>query len=144
MGLLSKLAATPPAKRPTDDVLLLHAMMLISSADGVMEGPELSMIEAYFNTLPEFDGKEFAELLPEANKIVARHGGLAGSVEALTKIEDERVRKKCFVLAVDLALSNGTIDEAEERMLEAIQAALGIDDALAERTIEILSLKYVR
>lgn len=39
MGLLAKVASgSTPAKKATDDVLLLHGLLLMCSADGVMEG----------------------------------------------------------------------------------------------------------
>ena len=37
MGLLGKFLGSPPAKKPTDDVLLLHAIMCMAAADGMIE-----------------------------------------------------------------------------------------------------------
>jgi hypothetical protein len=54
------------------------------------------------------------------------------------------VRKKAFVLAVDIAMSSGDVDEKEEEMLEALQRILRIDDDLARRVVEVIALKYVK
>ena len=77
MGLLSKMTATSqPVKKAQDDVLLLHGMLLMASADGIMEQGEIATVEAFYNTLPEFDGKDFCEVLADANKVVAKYGSL--------------------------------------------------------------------
>jgi uncharacterized tellurite resistance protein B-like protein len=145
MGLLSKVSGgATPTKKATDDVLLLHGMLLMCSADGVMDAAEMATLEAFFNTLPEFDGKEFDDLLMHANKVVARYGNLKDSVKAVAEIESEAVRRKLYVLAADLAMSSGDVDESEDRMLEAFQRLLGIDDELATKIIEVLTIKYAQ
>src|SRR3954471_22566472 len=143
MGLLSKVASgVTVGKKATDDVLLLHGMLLMCSADGVMDAQEMCTLEAFYNTLPEFDGKEFDDLLAQANKVVARCGSLKDSVKAVAEIQSEAVRKKLFILAADLAMSSGDVDESEDQMLEAFQRLLGIDDVLATKILEVLTIKY--
>ncbi len=143
MGLLQKVTAgSTPAKKATDDVLLLHGLLLMASADGVMEDGELAVVEAFYNTLPEFDGKPFQMLLAEANKVVARYGNLRESVKAVAEIQSEAVRKKLFILAADIAMSSGDVDESEDRMLEAYQRLMNIDDATATKILEVLAMKY--
>jgi uncharacterized tellurite resistance protein B-like protein len=142
MGLLSRLMGSAPAKKATDDVLLLHGMLLMAGADGSIEQAELSTVQAFYDTLPEFQGKKFDDLLAQANRIVAKHGGLKDSIKALGEIESPAVRRKCFVLAADIAMASGDIDDAEDKLLEAMQRLLGIDDAFAARVIEVLQTKY--
>jgi tellurite resistance protein len=142
--LMEKVGAVLPVKGPTDDVLLLHAMLLMAAADGVVEYKELSTVESFFNTLPEFQDKDFGWMVDEANKVIARYGGLRESLESLSEIESESVRKKCFLIAADLAMSSGEIAEAEEQVLDEMQHVLGISDAEAERMLDVLALKYVQ
>jgi uncharacterized tellurite resistance protein B-like protein len=144
MGLFSKISGMQPAKKATDDVLLLHCMLLMSAADGQMEQSEIAHVETYFNTLPDFEGKDFGHLIEQANKVIARYGGMKESVKSLSEIQSEAVRKKCFVLAADIAMSSGDVDESEEQMLETMQRILNIDDELAQKTLEVLALKYAR
>lgn len=144
MGLFSRITGMQPAKKASDDVLLLHAMLLMTAADGVVEGSELSTLEAFFNTLPEFEGKDFEQLLNQANKVISRYGGVRESVKALSEIQSEAVRKKCFVIAADIAMSSGDVDEAEERLLEAMQRILNIDDDLTQQVLQVLALKYAK
>jgi len=143
MGLLSKIAgAVAPQKKAGDDVLLFHGMMLMAGADGVIDANEQDTLRAFYLTLPEFKGKEFEDLMTEGHKVIQKYGNLKDSIKALGDIESVAVRKKLFVLAVDLALSSGDISDSEDEMLETMQRLLSIGDAEATKILEVLSLKY--
>ena len=144
MGLFSRILGTQPQKKASDDVLLLHSMMLMACADGVLEGAEAATLEAFINTLPEFREADFDEQMIQAKKIAAKFKDSKEAVRALTDISSEAVRKKAFILAADIALSSGDVDEAEEELLEAMQRVMGIDDNLANTAISILALKYAK
>ena len=148
MGLLGKFLGTQPAKKPTDDVLLLHSIMCMAAADGIIEDTEDEMIRNYANTLPEvrdMDGNEFGKCFEASAKIAHKYNrDMKSSLQVLNEIQSDAVRKKAFVLAVDIAMSSGDVDENEEEMLEAMQRILKIDDDLARRCIEVIALKYVK
>lgn len=144
MGLFGKLLGSTPAKKPTDDILLLHAMMLMAAADGYLEGAEVATLEAFINTLPEFKEADFDAQMTAAKKLGAKYKSSKEAVNALAEISSEAVRKKTFVLAADIALSSGDVDEAEEELLEAMQRILNIDDQLAHQVIQVLALKYAK
>ena len=148
MGLLSKFRGEAPAKKPADDVLLLHSIICMCAADGIVEDAEHEMIRNYANTLPEFrdmDGQEFSNCIQGSAKLAQKYNkDMKSSLQALADIQSDAVRKKAFVLAVDVAMASGDIDETEEEMLEAMQRILRIDDELARRAIEIISMKYIK
>ncbi|MCX5746103.1 MAG: tellurite resistance TerB family protein [Proteobacteria bacterium] len=148
MGLLSKFMGTAPAKKPTDDVLLLHSIICMSCADGTIEDSEHEMIRNYANTLPEFrdmDGDQFDKALEASHKISHKFNrDMKSSLAVLGDIQSDAVRKKAFVLAVDIAMSSGDIDESEEEMLAAMQRILRIDDQLAQTIVDIIGLKYLK
>jgi len=145
MGLLSKIAGSvAPQKKAGDDVLLFHGMMLMAGADGVIDANEQDTLRAFFFTLPEFQGKSFVPVLTEGHKLIAKYGNLKDSIKALGDIDNEAVRKKLFVLAVDLALSSGDIDESEDEMLETMQRLLNVSDDDATRILGVLSMKYAQ
>jgi tellurite resistance protein len=148
MGLLSKFRSAAPAKKPTDDVLLMHSIICMCAADGVIEDAEHEMIRNFANTLPEFrdmSADEFGKCIEGSRKIaMAYNRDMKSSLQALAEIQSEAVRKKTFVLAIDVALSSGDIDEAEEEMLEAMQRILRIDEQLARNAVEVISLKYLK
>jgi tellurite resistance protein len=142
MGLLGKFLGQPPAKKATDDILLLVAMMMMSSADGVLEGSEIAALEQFINTLPEFKGPDFPRQMEEARKVAAKYPKPKDAVKALAEISSDVVKKKAYVLAADIAMSSGEVDEAEEELLEAMQRVLGIDDNLANSIVQVLAIKY--
>ena len=148
MGLLGKFLGNAPAKKPTDDVLRLHAIMCMAAADGTIEDAEDEMIRNYANTLPEFrdmDGQEFGKCFEASAKIAHKFNrDMKSSLQVLNEIQSDAVRKKAFVLAVDIAMSSGDVDESEEEMLEAMKRILRIDDALSDKILEVISLKYVK
>jgi tellurite resistance protein len=143
MGLLTGVLPSTTQKKPTDDVLLLHSMMLMANVDGVVEGEECATLEAFVNTLPEFKDADFDEQMEQAQRLAAKFKDAKDSVRALADISSDAVRKKAFVLACDIALSSGDIDEAEEELLQAMQRILGIDDGMARNIIGVLALKYM-
>jgi hypothetical protein len=143
MGLLGKFLGNQPAKKPTDDTLLLLSMLMMASADGVLEGAEIMTLQGFVNTLPEFkDAADFGELMSSANKLASKYPTPKDAIKALAEISNPTIKKKAFVLAADIALSSGEVDEAEEEMLEAMQRVLGIDDKLANDIVQVLALKY--
>ncbi len=142
MGLLSRLTGAKPTKAPTDDVLLIHGMLLMAGADGSIEASELSTVQGFIDTLPEFKGKNINDLISEGRKIIARSGGLKESVRALGDLSTDNLKKKLYTLAVDLAMSSGDIDEKEDELLETYQRILGINDAFAQSYVEVLAVMY--
>jgi tellurite resistance protein len=144
MGLLGRFLGREAVKKPTDDILLLHAMVMMSSVDGDIDGAELATLEAFINTLPELKEVDISTQLVAARKLSAQFKTSEEAVGALAEISSDAVRKKAFVLAADIALSSGDVDEAEEELLEAMQRVLGIDDELANKIVEVLALKYAR
>src|SRR6185369_14462197 len=131
MGLFSKILGTQPQKKASDDVLLLHSMMLMACADGVLEGAEAATLDAFINTLPEFREADFDEQMTQAKKLAGKFKDEKEAVRALSDISSEAVRKKAFILACDIALASGDIDEREEELRGAMQRVRNIDDGMA-------------
>ena len=144
MGLLSMFRSDTPAKKASDDVLLLHTMLLMAGADGYLDQGEVEAVEAYFTQLPEFEGKQFSDIYGEAKKLVARYSNLRESVKALSGFSNEKLRKKAFVLAADLAMASGDVSETEDELLTAMQRVLEVDDGTVQKVLDVLSMKYAR
>lgn len=133
---------------PTDEVLLLHSMFCIAAADGAIDEAEDEALRVYANTLPEFrhmSGGAFQDAVDASVAIAQRFKrDMKASLQVLAEIKREEIRNKAFVLAVDIARSSGAVVEAEQEMLDAMQRVLRVDDALAQRIVEVISLKYAR
>ncbi len=145
MGLLSRLAGLAPSKAPTDDVLLLHSMFVMACADGNFDDEEFAVIQSAANALPEFketSEQEFSNLVGESKKLLRKYENPQASVAALGQLSSPRLKQKAFLLAAEVALSSGDVDEEEDAMLESMQRVLGIDAGTAQNIVSVLALKY--
>jgi len=142
MGLLSKLTGMTSTKKPTDDVLLVHAMLLMAGADGVIEDEEIATVEAFACTLAEFKDKDFGQLVEDARKMMRKFSSVQESVAALSGFSTPAFKHKAFVLAADIAMASGDVDETEDQLLETMQRLLEIDDRSSETIIWVLHQKY--
>ena len=128
--------------RVEDEVLLLHGLILMAGADKKIEPHELDTLRAIWNTVPEFrdkDKKDFDKMYSKVSRITAQYDKIEESIKALAYIEKESIRKRLFVLAADLAMSNGIPAGKKEReMLEEMKKILKIDDVLAEKVVDVL------
>lgn len=145
MGLLSRLTGkvTPP-KTAEDDALLVHGMLLMCGADGSFDQEEIESVQAYFATVPELKGKDFNTVYQAAVKILRRYPNLNDSVKSLANLTTPALKQKAYLLAVDIAMSSGDVDEAEDRMLDAMQRVMELQDAFCQKVIEVLSIKYTK
>jgi uncharacterized tellurite resistance protein B-like protein len=145
MGLLKKMTnEVAPQKGPSDDALILHGMLCVAGADGAFDDAEIELVQGYFATLPEFEGKDWEEVYNGAKKVLSKYNSVFESVKALADLSTQALKNKMFVLAVDIALSSGDVDEAEDEMLEAMQRVLSISDELAAKIIEVMAIKYAQ
>lgn len=142
MGLLSRLAGMASPKKATDDVLLAHAMLLMAGADGDIDDSEIAVVRGFANCLPEFKDRDFGQIVAEAQKMVRRYPSLKESVQALAELSTPALKSKAYVLAADIALASGDVDEAEDELLTTMQRLLGIDDQTAQTIIWVLQRKY--
>jgi len=135
MGLLTQYTATEIASRPEDAAALRDVLSAMGSVDGSLDDTERRVIEAFFRTVPQLRDHASAAP-PRANREVI--------LRELGKLADERLRRQCFVLAVELAIASDGVNEAEERYLESLKATLRIDDAFAVGTFRVMACKYAR
>lgn len=143
MGLLKNATeAHMPDKKPTDDLLLFHGMMLMVYGDGVMDAAEQQTLIAFLMTVPDFHGKDVNVLMEEGTKLVRKYASVRESINALAGLSNDNLKKKCFVLAADIALASGDVDKNEDEILEAMQRVMNISDDFARAVVGTLSSKY--
>jgi uncharacterized tellurite resistance protein B-like protein len=124
-----------------DQQLLLEAMLCVAFADGDDQYEETSLVRAFANTLPELKNADAYEVYEKAEKAVKLHGAMT-RVKELKSLSTEALRHKAFLLAMDIALSSGEIDEGEEAVLGAMAEVLQIPHDLADRIASVLMIKY--
>jgi len=139
MGLFDKLKKK--VLKVDDQQLLLEAMLCVAFADGDDQYEETNLVRAFANTLPELKNTDAYEVYEKAEKAVKLHGAMT-RVKELGALSTEALRQKAFLLAMDIALSSGEVDEGEEVVLSSMKEVLRIDDDLAETITNVLMIKY--
>jgi len=127
------------AKTPADTILLLHGMMVMSD---FRTEAEAALLDAFLKTLPEFRLEDTDELKATVAKLRAEYASPRESIAALGRISSDIVKKKTFILALDIAMASGAIDATEDDLLEDLRNVLGLDLATAETILDVLSVKY--
>ena len=93
MGLLDRFRGPEKNKEATDDVLLLHSILCMAGADGVIEDSEDEMIRNFANVLPEFremDGEAWGKAMTQAKKVWIKYDrNVKSSLQALNEIKSE-------------------------------------------------------
>ena len=139
MGFFDSLKKKP--LKVDDQQLLLEAMLCVAFADGDDQYEETNLVRAFANTLPEFKNADAYEVYEKAEKAVKLHGAL-NRVKELSNLGTEALRHKAFLLAMDIALSSGDVDDGEEAVLGAMAETMRITPDVADRIASVLMIKY--
>ncbi len=139
MGFFDSLKRKP--LKVDDQQLLLEAMLCVAFADGDDQYEETQLVRAFAATLPEFKNADAYEVYEKAEKSVKLHGAL-NRVKELNGLTSDALKQKAFLLAMDIALSSGEIDDGEEAVLGAMAETLRITPDQADRIAGVLMIKY--
>jgi uncharacterized membrane protein YebE (DUF533 family) len=134
MGVLTNHTALEITS-PGDAGALRDVLSAIVAADGSVDEQERAVIDAFFRTIPQ--------LRDEPSKTPPRNSRTQILAD-LGKLQNERLQRQCFVLAVELAIASDGVNEAEDQYLEALKRALRIDAAFADMVVQVIACKYAR
>lgn len=135
MGLLMKTLPALRAFGARDEELLWNIIQTVTRVDGVVEPGEQQMAELLSRTVPQLRvGRA------DARPIHTRKALL----DELEKVQDPSLCKQLFVVAVETALASGDVNESEDQYVDHVRRALRIDEAFAQRVIEVVGHKYAR
>lgn len=135
-AMTSPASASAPAA--SDELLLAEALVAAAFAYGD-EPRRAELVRAFLGTLPELRGADVAALYREAVGNVRRHGAMA-RIRGLARLGSEERRRRCLVLAMDVAFGSGVLDDGE--ILDAMREALGVPEREARRYAAVLRVKY--
>jgi len=109
---------------------LAALMIAVSAVDEDIRTAELVKINNAINNLPVFADYD-AERLPRVSKTVfsllEQEDGLEALFGLIRDAMPERLNETAYALSCDVAAADGTIGDAEVRMLEEIRYELHID-----------------
>ena len=109
---------------------LIAVMIAVSASDANMRTAELVTIEAMVNHLPVFAEYDFDRIGVVSQSVLdlfEEEDGLDVLFGLLREDMPEAMNETAYVLACDVAASDGHLGEAELRLLEEIRYELNID-----------------
>lgn len=129
-------------RKPKDDLLLFHGLMVIIYGDGILEDRGQEALLSFLTTLPDFQDKDPFHLVEESSKILRKYSSIQESIQELEGLSTMALKKRCFVLAADFALASGNADQSETDLLETMRRVMQIPDDFAHSVMGCLIVKY--
>ncbi len=109
---------------------LVALMIAVSASDENMRTPELIKIQSAVNNLPVFGSFDIDRITPISQTVFdlfEQEDGLDALFGLIRESLPERLFETAYALACDVAAADGTLDEAELRLLEEIRYELNLD-----------------
>lgn len=125
----------------TEQEAFLAILLAVASADGIYTDQDYQQVASligsnlfFANTnLPEMRRK----LLEKANRV----GNLERLIPSAVQVLDPHRKRSVFVYCMDIILADGMVTADEEHIMEEIRNGLGISDAFAQATFEVVIAK---
>ncbi len=109
---------------------LVALMVAVSASDEDIRTAELVKIQSAVNMLPifaDFDNDRLTVISKTVFDLFEQEDGLDALFGLIRAALPERLYETGYALACDVAAADGTLDEAELRLLEEIRYELNID-----------------
>ena len=109
---------------------LVALMVAISASDENIRTAELIKIQSAVNMLPifaDYDNDRLAVISKTVFDLFEQEDGLDALFGLIREALPERLYETAYALACDVAVADGTLDEAELRLLEEIRYELNLD-----------------
>jgi tellurite resistance protein len=143
MGLFDKLTGGNSDAPLNKQEGFAAIMLAVVAADGDISDEESEDFVARLNRMRLFtdgSGDQTRSVIEKVFRIKSR-GGVEALVEKGAPALTPELRETAFAVAVDMAFADGSIEPAEEKMLEKLQAALGIPDDMASAVVDVMVIK---
>ncbi len=152
----------PPTNALSVATLMLLSIRVMVHEHFTLSPKEEALQEVLLNALPELQGVRIEQLdealaqvtggylkrshIQDAELATAeeRLGLFMDILQELRGLPTEALRKKCFLIAAEMAFVNGSTSPTKDRLLEHIYKTLGIAPDTARKILRVLSIKYGR
>lgn len=113
------------------------------AADGEVADEEAAGLTATLTRMRLYDGWSDRDFHRTFRRLSAdlRRDGLAALSPRLAEALPADLRVTAFVNACDLVLADGTVEEAESRLIDDLQRHLGVPDEFAAKVVEVVTAK---
>ncbi len=123
--------------------LLVLAMGCIGLVDGEMNTSHVEVIKNFAEFLPEFQDCDFYDVWNDTGKIFGEaQGDIYKAVHFLDRLSHINLKKRSFIIAVDLAGAFGYLDDELDQLLAHMRTVLKIEETFANQVIKIFQIKY--
>lgn len=113
---------------------LIYTMVVMSASDGAMPDAELEAIGRRIRTLPvfrDFDPERLVAVTQECAAILQDDDGLNAVLGLVKDALPEHLRETAYYLALEMALTDSKVKLEEQRVLELLRHALGLERLIA-------------
>jgi uncharacterized tellurite resistance protein B-like protein len=145
MSIIDKVLLGQEAEKTALTVREAAATILVGSVacDGALAPEETVRLNALLSSMRLFHdvpGEHLQQLVEAATRTIGQHGA-EELLPACAAAIPEDLRAPLFALAVELVFVDGRVAEREKQFVDALQAALAIDEQTAMRIVGVLLIK---
>jgi uncharacterized tellurite resistance protein B-like protein len=145
MSVIDKVLQGDPVEPRTLTLREAAAVVLVGAVtcDGAMaaeEGMRLNSLLSSMRLYREVAPQHVEHIVRKAVELVGRQGAEGVLPWCAAAIPPE-LQASVFALAVELVFVDGRVSEREKRFVDALQAALHIDDETAMKIVEVLLIR---
>jgi tellurite resistance protein len=145
MGLFDKLLSGqgPESIKLNEQEAFLGVLLVTIAADGEVADEETqSLVIACQRSelLGEYTPADYNATFKKLADILRKHGVEVFLTKTAEPLSPE-LKETAFAVAADLIFADGSVEEGEQNLLEAIQKSLGVADDLAVKIVEVMQIK---
>ncbi|MCG3219469.1 MAG: tellurite resistance TerB family protein [Candidatus Heimdallarchaeota archaeon] len=121
----------------------LGILIAASASDGHLSKIEFLSISRAFNSSKMFSHLTEMQLKQMYERIfqMLQSNGVGNIIHTASKVLSQELKETVFALAIDIVLADGIVDANEKQFLDKLQAAIGINEALATKIVEVMIIK---
>lgn len=126
---------------------LIYVMVVASAADASMSDAELHVIGDIVRTLPVFKGFQDDKIITvarECSVILQEPEGLSAVLGLVKEALPANLRETAYALALDIVLTEAPVYAEENRVLQRLKSALGIDRLVAAALEKAAVVRHAR
>lgn len=143
MGLFDKILSGSTSSSLSKPEAFAGVMLATVAADGHISDEEAAGFNAVISRMKIFQAQSASEhraMIDKLFGILNRSGPNEIIVKAAAALPME-LREAAFAVSADLIFADGSVEDDEKALLEALQTQLGIPDDIAVKIVQVMEIK---
>lgn len=143
MGLFDKVLGTGQIDKLTEAESMAGIALCAIAADGQITEEEAAGLGTTLSRMQLFSGMSNRQVNDIFNKLVkvVRAQGVDSLLTMSSAAIRADLKPTAFAVAADLIMADGHVAGQEKSFLEKIQKSLAVEDAMALKIVEVISIK---